>query len=143
MQQYQPHIVRCFQGVVEKIQQLPENIPQACAQLPGPQRVFWEVFHNQVALLLTGFLKNNLAAMEAQQNYMIPALKYLVRISLGPNEETFKICVEFWQTFSARIFLDIQQRRSPAQGNVPSPLLLDGGAGMAGCGHSDAMMKLR
>ena len=26
--------------------------------------------------------------------YMMPALKYLVRISMGPNEETFKICVE-------------------------------------------------
>ena len=24
----------------------------------------------------------------------MPALKYLVRISMGPNEETFKICVE-------------------------------------------------
>ena len=24
-------------------------VRQACAQLPGPQRVFWEVFHNQAA----------------------------------------------------------------------------------------------
>ena len=24
----------------------------------------------------------------------MPALQYLVRISMGPNEETFKICVE-------------------------------------------------
>lgn len=40
-----------------------------------------------MALLLTGFLKNHMAAMEEAQNYMIPALKYLVRISMGPNEE--------------------------------------------------------
>lgn len=134
--QYHPHIIRCFQGVVEKIQQLPENTPQACAQFPGPQRVFWEVFHNQLALLLTGFLKHNLPAMEAQQANMIPALQYLVRISMGPNEETFKICVEFWQTFSARIFLDLQARR-PALNHNTSPLLLDGmtgngSGGMAG-----------
>jgi exportin-1 len=128
LNQYQPHIMRCFQGVVEKIQQLPENIAQACVNLPGPQRLFWEVFHNQVALLLTGFLKHNLAAMSAQEAYMIPALKYLVKITMGPNEETFKICVEFWQTFSARIFLDLQQRRqaSTQKQNNASPLMLDG-----------------
>ena len=34
-------------GVVEKIQQLPENIPQSSAGLAGQHRIFWEVFHNQ------------------------------------------------------------------------------------------------
>ncbi|CAE7209261.1 Xpo1 [Symbiodinium necroappetens] len=123
VQQYQPQIIQCFQGVVEKIQQLPENINEACANLPGPQRVFWEVFHNQVALLLTGFLKHHMAAMEAQSRYMIPALNYLVRISMGPNEETFKICVEFWQTFSARVYLENQ---APQLGQMQAPLLMDG-----------------
>lgn len=135
VQQYQPHIVRCFQGVVEKIQQLPENSP-AATSLPGPQRIFWEVFHNQIALLLTGFLKHNMPAMEAQQAYMLPALGYLVRISMGPNEETFKICVEFWQTFSARIFLEIQQRRAQ-----PSPLLLET-PGTDGFGRGNEKLKL-
>jgi len=133
VQQYQPQLVRCFQGVVEKIQQLPENTPEACISLPGPQRVFWEVFHNQAALLLTAFLKHNMGAMEAQKAYMIPALKYLVRISMGPNEETFKICVEFWQTFSARIFLEIQQRKVQQQRlDLQTPLLLDGTPGPGG-----------
>eukprot|EP00746_Dinoflagellata_sp_MGD_P022473 gnl/MRDRNA2_/MRDRNA2_152589_c0_seq1.p1 gnl/MRDRNA2_/MRDRNA2_152589_c0~~gnl/MRDRNA2_/MRDRNA2_152589_c0_seq1.p1 ORF type:complete len:806 (+),score=199.18 gnl/MRDRNA2_/MRDRNA2_152589_c0_seq1:37-2418(+) len=99
-------------------------MPQECQKLPGQQRVFWEVFHNQLALLLTGFLKHNMAAMEAQQNYMLPALTYLVRITAGPNEETFKICVEFWQTFSARLFVEYQQRRAQAPA-AASPLLLD------------------
>lgn len=125
-QQYQPRIVQCFQGVVEKIMQLPDNDPNAYTQLPGTQRLFWEVFHNQVALLLTGFMKHNLAAMEAQQNFMMPALKYLVHITKGPNEETFKICVEFWQTFSARVFLDFQQRRQQANNQSAQPLMLDG-----------------
>lgn len=125
--QYQPQLVRCFQGVVEKIQQLPENTPQALASLQGPQKIFWEVFHNQVALLLTGFLKHNMAAMQAQQGSMIPALNYLVRISGGPNEETFKICIEFWQTFSARVFLELQQCRQPPTPAGPmAPLLLNG-----------------
>jgi len=145
--QYQPHIIRCFQGVVEKIQQLPENSPKMCASMPGPQRVFWEDFYNQIALLLTGFLKHNLAAMEAQQAYMIPALNYIVLITMGPNEETFKICVEFWQTFSARLFLENQQRRQ-AQNHNMAPLLLDGnansmgGAGMdAGFGNTQNKLK--
>mmetsp|Transcript_13038 Transcript_13038/g.37523 ORF Transcript_13038/g.37523 Transcript_13038/m.37523 type:complete len:1117 (-) Transcript_13038:31-3381(-) len=130
VEQYQPQLVRCFQGVVERIQQLPENMPQVCGTLPGMQRAFWEVFHNQLALLLTGFLKHNMAAMEAQPVYTVPALNYLVKISMGPNEETFKICVEFWQTFSARIFLEIQQRRAQAAvGQGASPLLLDGSSG--------------
>jgi len=70
--------------------------------------------------------------MEAQQNYMIPALNYLVRITMGPNEETFKICVEFWQTFSARIFLEIQQRRQQGQQNPNAPPLMLDGAGDVG-----------
>mmetsp|Transcript_37722 Transcript_37722/g.99798 ORF Transcript_37722/g.99798 Transcript_37722/m.99798 type:complete len:1108 (+) Transcript_37722:22-3345(+) len=145
VQQYQPQLVRCFQGVVEKIQQLPENTPQACASLPGPQRVFWEVFHNQVALLLTGFLKHNMAAMEAQQAYMIPALNYLVRISMGPNEETFKICVEFWQTFSARIFLEIQQmeQRKAHANHAASPLLLDGAVAGGGMDTFSCASKMK
>lgn len=44
VQQYQPQLIMCFQGVVEKIQQLPENMPQAYASLPGPQKIFWEIF---------------------------------------------------------------------------------------------------
>lgn len=125
VQQYQPQLIMCFQGVVEKIQQLPENMPQAYAGLPGPQKIFWEIFHNQVALLLTGFLKHNMAAMEAQSNYMLPALQYLVRISMSPNEETFKICVEFWQTFSARIFLENKASEHSAN-QTSMPLLMDG-----------------
>ena len=39
-------------GVVEKIQQLPENIPQSSAGLAGQHRIFWEVFHNQARLVL-------------------------------------------------------------------------------------------
>ncbi|CAJ1394899.1 unnamed protein product [Effrenium voratum] len=119
VQQYQPQMIRCFQGVVEKIQQLPESSPSA-----SNTKVFWEVFHNQVALLLTGFLKHHMAAMEAQSRYMIPALKYLVRISMGPNEETFKICVEFWQTFSARVYLENQAQVAHAL-SARSPLLMD------------------
>merc|ERR1719293_536289 len=111
---------------------LPKNMAQECVQLPGPQRAFWEVFHNQVALLLTGFLKHNMAAMEAQQKYMLEGIRYLANISMGPNEETFKICVEFWQTFSARIFLEIQQRRAGAPNSQMSPLMLDGSAMGAG-----------
>eukprot|EP00405_Crypthecodinium_cohnii_P037941 CAMPEP_0206547162 /NCGR_PEP_ID=MMETSP0325_2-20121206/13138_1 /ASSEMBLY_ACC=CAM_ASM_000347 /TAXON_ID=2866 /ORGANISM="Crypthecodinium cohnii, Strain Seligo" /LENGTH=1109 /DNA_ID=CAMNT_0054046427 /DNA_START=312 /DNA_END=3641 /DNA_ORIENTATION=- len=146
VQQYQPQLVRCFQGCIEKIQQLPENMPEAVANAPGQQKIFWEVFHNQVALLLTGFLKHNMAAMEAQQAYMIPALKYLVRITTAPNEETFKICVEFWQTFSARIFLEIQQRRSAGPAASAPLLLLDGAPNQAaradGLAAVQAKMKL-
>jgi len=144
VQQYQPQLVRCFQGVVEKIQQLPENMAQACVSLPGPERAFWEVFHNQVALLLTGFLKHNMAAMEAQQTYMLHGIAYLARISMGPNEETFKICVEFWQTFSARIFLEMQQRRGQPQSHAATtPLLLDGMASGAASAAAESTAKLK
>jgi exportin-1 len=37
--------------------------------------------------------------------------------------------VEFWQTFSARIFLEQQQRRAPTHNLGTSPLMLDGSAG--------------
>jgi len=121
VQQYAPQIMQCFQGVVEKIQRLPDRLPHDFASLPAPQRVFWEVFHNQLALLLTGFLKNDFVHMEAQTS-TLSALQYLVRITAGPNEETFKICVDFWHTFCARVFLELK----PQSNHQVSPLLLDG-----------------
>ena len=46
---YQPQMIRCFQGVVEKIQQLPESSPSA-----SNTKVFWEVFHNQARGFFVG-----------------------------------------------------------------------------------------
>lgn len=133
VQQYQPQLIRCFQGVVEKIQQLPQHVPETYMSMNGAQRHFWEVFHNQIALFLIGFLHHNMAVMEAQHVYMNHAIIYLARITTTPNEETFKICVEFWQTFSARLYLDEQMHKQHAakmsQQQRASPLLLDPAAG--------------
>lgn len=53
-------------GVVEKIQQLPENIPQSSSQLAGPQRIFWEVFHNQAVVATQGCLEGAFRDGEGQ-----------------------------------------------------------------------------
>ena len=128
VQQYKPQITQCFIGVVQKIQQLPDRLPQEYfTASKDPQRIFWEVFHNQLALLLTGFLKNNLANTEAQVPQMLPALKYLVRITEGPNEETFKICVDFWHTFCARIFLERRGVQQVGGQQVALPATPDSG----------------
>eukprot|EP00397_Hematodinium_sp_SG-2012_P001766 GEMP01001771.1.p1 GENE.GEMP01001771.1~~GEMP01001771.1.p1 ORF type:complete len:1108 (+),score=186.25 GEMP01001771.1:155-3478(+) len=117
---YQPQIMRCFQMVVQKIQQLPEDAPMSLNNLPSGHRLFWETFLNQLALLLTGFLRYNMGAMMAQPHLVVPALRYLARITMGATDSTFKICLEFWHLFAARLYVDIQNRRSGEQ----RPLLL-------------------
>lgn len=120
VENYQPQIMRCFQMVVQKIQQLPEDVPMALNNLAPSHRLFWETFLNQLALLLTGFLRYNMGAMMAQPQLVVPALRYLGRITIGATDSTFKICLEFWHLFAARLYVDIQNRRSEEQ----RPLIL-------------------
>jgi len=117
-QKYSAQIVGFFKAVVEKLAVLPPELATAFHQIPAAQRVFWEVFLTQLALLMTGFLKHKLWAMEADEQYMLPALQYLAAISdvpKSPTHELFKICLEFWHVFSARVYLEARSCRGVQQ----------------------------
>jgi len=116
-----------FNAVMLKVQQLPENAPQQLGTMSVNQRNFWETFLNQLALLLTGFMKQNIGAIKSQQQNVLYSLQYLARITEGSNEETFKVCLEFWQSFAAQLYVDIVQKQS--QGGPPLLINVTGPTG--------------
>lgn len=125
-QQYQQQIRQFFRLLVEKIAALPPELATAFHSLPVSQRITGEVFLTQLALLLTAFLKHKLWAMEAEDMHMMPMLQYMAAISnvpQSPTQELFKICLEFWHVFSARVYLEARstQARAPLQLAITTP----------------------
>jgi len=119
VENYKPQIVRCFEMVVMKIKQLPEDVPVNIQSLAQNQ-LFWDSFLNQLALLLSVFIRNNMGALMANPQLVVPALRYLGRITVGAPDSTFKICLEFWHLFAARLYVD-----KAAQQEGQSPPFLD------------------
>ncbi|KAF4738455.1 Exportin-1, partial [Perkinsus olseni] len=100
---YEPTLLQCFAAVVNKLHSIPVEVFQNFEGLRGHNRVFWEVFMNQLSLLLTNFIRCNMRAVVGAYEITGPALATLAKISTLPNEEIFKICVEFWQMFAAQL----------------------------------------
>ncbi|CAI2165301.1 1535_t:CDS:10 [Funneliformis geosporum] len=68
-------------------------------------------FIQNLALFFTGFLSFHLKIMESQQNNQ-PLLKahyYLLRISQVEEREVFKVCLEYWTKLVAELYEEIQQ----------------------------------
>ncbi|EGR34521.1 hypothetical protein IMG5_008700, partial [Ichthyophthirius multifiliis] len=86
-----------------------------------------------IALFLTGFFNTHLQWIDEQTYDLNNAirenilesihrgLQYLVNINEIEEDNIFKICVEFWHSFTTQIF-----KRKPIQNNTTTPLLLIG-----------------
>jgi len=71
---------------------------------PADQR-----FINNLAMFFTSFFGAHLATIEAQQQahrLVVEAHQYLALISMVDDEETFKICVEYWKELAADLYDD-------------------------------------
>ncbi|KAF4664086.1 Exportin-1 [Perkinsus olseni] len=153
---YEPTLLQCFAAVVNKLHSIPVEVFQNFEGLRGHNRVFWEVFMNQLSLLLTNFIRCNMKAVVGAYEITGPALATLAKISTLPNEEIFKICVEFWQMFAAQLYLDREKARKEqsqkmkASGDEqqlpPLMLSLSGSTGMSvdvkatGGGHEEEII---
>lgn len=77
-----------------------------------------------MVLLVTSFVKNNMAAVEnilatnqVEGNELLTglmktyeqALQYMVQFSYIPEESLFKICVEFWHYFTYEVMITQRQ----------------------------------
>ena len=63
-----------------------------------------------LALFLTNFLSNHLAAVETEQNrdVLLNAHLYMVKVSQVDEREIFKICLEYWLKLVAELYDEIQ-----------------------------------
>ncbi|KAF4672797.1 Exportin-1 [Perkinsus chesapeaki] len=138
---YEPVLLQCFAAVVNKLHSLPLEVFENFEGLRGQNRLYWEVFINQLALLLTNFIRCNMKAVVGAYEITGPALAALARITAIPNDEIFKICVEFWQMFGAQLYLDREKARrenaksansqQQQQQQAPLMLSLSGSTGMS------------
>jgi exportin-1 len=63
-----------------------------------------------LALFLTNFLSNHLAAVETEPNrdVLLNAHLYMVKVSQVDEREVFKICLEYWLKLVAELYDEIQ-----------------------------------
>ena len=86
------------------------------------QQAGFENFARQLALAISSILRNNLNLIEETCNIMEPnelvnrlrnavlnGLTYLAQLSRIPEEELFKICLDFWKFFS----YDVMEKQMP------------------------------
>ncbi|GMI23972.1 hypothetical protein TeGR_g2247, partial [Tetraparma gracilis] len=64
------------------------------------------IFVQRLALFFCGFFKAHLNVLETPQhsNLLLQGLFYLVRISEVPDNEVFKICLEYWHILTADLY---------------------------------------
>ena len=64
------------------------------------------VFIQRLALFFCGFFRAHLKVLETPQhsNQLLQGLFYLVRISEVPDNEVFKICLEYWHMLTADLY---------------------------------------
>lgn len=67
-----------------------------------------QVFIKKLALFFTVFMKSHLGVLETQetQAVLLAGMEYLVHISEVPDDEVFKICLEFYHHFTQDLYQD-------------------------------------
>eukprot|EP01053_Blabericola_migrator_P000919 Blabericola_migrator_1__918@NODE_1226_length_5052_cov_80_009629_g831_i0_p1_GENE_NODE_1226_length_5052_cov_80_009629_g831_i0NODE_1226_length_5052_cov_80_009629_g831_i0_p1_ORF_typecomplete_len1077_score272_82CRM1_C/PF08767_11/9_8e02CRM1_C/PF08767_11/3_7e03CRM1_C/PF08767_11/2_6e03CRM1_C/PF08767_11/1_5e54Xpo1/PF08389_12/1_3e04Xpo1/PF08389_12/7e31Xpo1/PF08389_12/1_2e03Xpo1/PF08389_12/1_3e04Xpo1/PF08389_12/1_2e03CRM1_repeat_2/PF18784_1/6_9e23CRM1_repeat_3/PF18787_1/5_8e21CRM1_repeat/PF18777_1/1e08IBN_ len=105
---------------LKKCEELSEPVFEYQTRAPSNTRVHWETFFQHLTLACTQFARNhfeaicegaNQSAKEAlASQYESPAqcatrtLQFIAKLTKLPNEETFKICLEFWNFFAENLY---------------------------------------
>uniref|UniRef100_A0A7S2AWL8 Importin N-terminal domain-containing protein n=1 Tax=Octactis speculum TaxID=3111310 RepID=A0A7S2AWL8_9STRA len=65
-----------------------------------------ETFIKLLALFLSGFFRTHLSLLETpeQTGSLMQGMLYLIGISEVPDNEVFKICLEYWHVFSSELY---------------------------------------
>jgi exportin-1 len=65
-------------------------------------RLILQIFIKKLALFFVAFLRPHLSALEnpASQAALLEGLSIVVRVSEVPDDEVFKICLEYYHSFT-------------------------------------------
>eukprot|EP00916_Digyalum_oweni_P021658 GHVL01035939.1.p1 GENE.GHVL01035939.1~~GHVL01035939.1.p1 ORF type:complete len:1099 (-),score=183.72 GHVL01035939.1:1133-4429(-) len=106
------------------------EILQKFHTLIPPQRVYFEDYFGAVAFYLITFYRNHLELLEPNTEPFLKGLNLLVLITdRVPNDETFKLCLDFWGFLAEKTFRDIKRETSENR-ETAEPLLLGGSLAM-------------
>lgn len=94
-----------------------KNLIEEHSLVNESQKPYFEVFCLQLGMLLTEFLRNQIQKVETiisnhaneyssvLEGTLIKSLEYLIQLTNIPNDELFKVMVEFWHDFSYYIMV--------------------------------------
>lgn len=122
--QYLPKLAYLWSILCTKLAALPpESVKYDDPhKVPPAMRIFWETFYVQLAICLTAFLKQHREDVAEQDlQSCLNGLQLLVQLSLIPHDETFKICLDFWQHFADTLLKEVLRNYKQSQA---SPLIL-------------------
>jgi exportin-1 len=118
--EYEEMALMIFIRIVEKMEQIIQGVvlSEEYHHIAPKQLGGYESFCQQFAMLLSTFLQHHIDLIEATVstpsgnpeaiNALImktrQALIYLVQLSNIPNDEIFKVCVEFWNFLATRVY---------------------------------------
>ena len=124
--QYDPLFCELYVNFMQRLVEIvPEHvdIPQAYENGSETDKNFIQ----KLALFFTGYFKAHLKLLETAEHAeaLLSGLRYLVRISMVPDNEVFQIALEYWHQFSQELYVSETQCVAPAGlAAPPSPLLL-------------------
>jgi exportin-1 len=120
---------------IKKITELTKNrslTDEYASVKKSQQQTGFENFARQLALAISAVIKNNADLIEQSTNVMESnadidflrnsvnlGLRYMVQLSHIPEEELFKICLDFWHWFSHDVLLKTKQQYFQEAPRVP------------------------
>jgi exportin-1 len=112
-----------FVEFVEKTVEIKADFSQEHLTISETQRQFFDVFCLQMGLLLSEFLKNQIKKIESLLTFngqtdfagklqiaIAKALDYLIQLSNIPNDELFRVMMEFWNEFTYYVMVSTKGR---------------------------------
>eukprot|EP00922_Rhytidocystis_sp_ex-Travisia-forbesii_P020155 GHVS01029706.1.p1 GENE.GHVS01029706.1~~GHVS01029706.1.p1 ORF type:complete len:1123 (+),score=166.78 GHVS01029706.1:69-3437(+) len=135
---YLPKLASMWRLLCGKLATLPAESIQYdnTSKVPPTMRLFWETFYAQLAICLTGFLRNHredVAEVEDVQS-VVNCLSLLVKLTNSSHDETFKISLDFWSSFAQTLLQEVHDNYKQQQ--APAPLMMDGMAAVSNGGSS-------
>mmetsp|Transcript_7446 Transcript_7446/g.11130 ORF Transcript_7446/g.11130 Transcript_7446/m.11130 type:complete len:584 (-) Transcript_7446:6-1757(-) len=103
---YNTFLCTLFAGVIEQISKLLPNTLDLSLIFKNSAYEAEQAFVKKLGIFFTTFLRNNLKVVEIPQcmGILMEGLNYLVRISEVPDDEIFKICLEYYYTLSQDLY---------------------------------------
>ncbi|KAF7458676.1 putative exportin 1 [Cryptosporidium felis] len=140
IKQVEDQMVHIWISIVNRIKEVPteyvyyENMPNISTNMS----LYYERYFNYIALLLSNFIKTHRLVICEKYPETIQgldfALERMVNISFIQNDETFKVCVDFWLHFTQQLVYEVLENSKKKSSDssisniqsISSPLFLLG-----------------
>ena len=127
--QYEPLFQKLYLSFLQKL----TTVIAPDSDLSAPFHNQHEVdclFIQRLALFFCAFFRLHLQGLEVPECHqaLLTGMAYLVRISEVPEEEVFKICLDYWHLLAQDLYMGDVQYRGSGSGSGPGPLALGGPA---------------